>query len=42
VLQLFDAGETMTAICRRLFGYKNQAKLERVKKILLEQQRITE
>lgn len=40
VIHLFDTGETMTAICKQMFGYKNQAKLERIKDILVKCGRI--
>lgn len=40
VVELFDAGDTITAICKKIFGYKNQGKLDQVKQVLSEAGRI--
>lgn len=35
VIEMYQAGETITGITRRLFGYKNQTKVQQIKQILV-------
>jgi hypothetical protein len=40
MVEMFDAGESITAISKKIFGYKNRDKLEQIKQVLAEYGRI--